>query len=78
MIGIGLVYACIIAYEWFYLTRKKRKRRTFFVVLGIALLLWMGAETLYVLRDRSPLAKVLESVFDPLEKVIARGGADHG
>lgn len=70
MIVIALSFLLIMIYEWNYLQRHRRKPRTFVLVMGWALLMCVCIELLYHFHDRFQFARVIEFVFDPLEKVI--------
>ncbi|GAA4851029.1 hypothetical protein GCM10023310_32150 [Paenibacillus vulneris] len=74
MILIGIAFGCIIGYEWFYLKRKQRKQRTYFIVLGTALFLFLGTETLYIFKDKFTMARLVQSIFMSIENYIAGGG----
>lgn len=70
MIIIGILYGCIIGYEWSYLQRKKRKLSTFRYVLGTAALLFISFEALYYFREQFTMGEVIETVFGPIEKFM--------
>jgi len=73
MIVIGIAYMCIIGYEWWYLTRKKRKKRTFVAVLGSAVLMCLCLETLSLFEKEWTIAKLIEGVFGPVETLMRAG-----
>ncbi|WP_127531631.1 hypothetical protein [Paenibacillus kobensis] len=70
MIVIGILYVCIVCYEWRYMKHKKRKKRTFQYVLGTAALLFLCFEALYYFREQWTIAEGIQTVFGPIEKII--------
>ena len=78
MWGIACVYGFIMGYEWFYLNRKNRERRTKMIVLGTALVLFLIAESLSAFKDRFQLVRLIEAVFGPVEELIVPKDVDHG
>ncbi|MFE5322008.1 hypothetical protein ACFQ88_25375 [Paenibacillus sp. NPDC056579] len=76
MILIGVVFVFIIGFEWFYLRRKQRKRRTFLLALGTALILFLGEEVLYFFKEDFALVRVIQYVFGPIETLITGEGAN--
>ncbi|KZE81196.1 hypothetical protein AV654_01490 [Paenibacillus elgii] len=70
MIGIALVYGCILLYEWKYLAARNRRRRTYFVVLGSLAAMFLGFEAIYVFKEKWALVNVVETVFGPIQKLL--------
>ncbi|GIP40495.1 hypothetical protein J31TS4_37750 [Paenibacillus sp. J31TS4] len=70
MIAVFLVFAAILYHEWRYMRRKKRKRRTIAIVLGTAVLMLLGMEVLYLLKDRWTVISVMEGIFFPLQRAL--------
>lgn len=70
MIYIALLYGCIFWYEWRYLHRYRRKRRTFSCVMGTMLFTFLCFEVLYVSKDHFSIAQVIELIFDPINNLI--------
>ncbi|HWO54148.1 MAG TPA: hypothetical protein VNM49_07120 [Paenibacillus cookii] len=73
MIVIGIAYICIIGYEWRYLTKKRRKKRTFAAVLGSAVAMCLFLEALYFWEHQWTIAKLIEGIFGPVEELLKAG-----
>jgi len=70
MITIAILFAFISIFEWRYLHQKKRKPRTYRIVFGFVISMFLCFEALYYFREQFMLANVIEMVFDPIEKFI--------
>jgi membrane-anchored protein YejM (alkaline phosphatase superfamily) len=70
MILILLVYMVIGVNEWRYLRRKKRKKRTYAILLSTLALLFTFSEVLYAGKERFQLSIWIEALFGPLEHWI--------
>jgi predicted nucleic acid-binding Zn ribbon protein len=70
MIVIALLFCCDLCFEWGYLQQKKRKRRTYLLVLGTAAIVFLVMETLYYFREQPYIVNVIETVFGPIDKFI--------
>ncbi|MBE1445632.1 hypothetical protein [Paenibacillus sp. OAS669] len=70
MIIILMVYAIVMYLEWRYLTWKRRKPRTFFIVLGYSAASWLCLELLYFIREKWRLKDFIEAVFGPVQAIL--------
>lgn len=70
MIFVAILFGCVVCLEWRYLKRKKRTKRTFRIVMGLAAFLFLGMEVLYLLREQWTLSSVIEAVFGRLQEAI--------
>jgi len=70
MIYIAIIFGCLAYMEWRYLKRKKRTKRTFRIVMGLAAILFLGTEVLYLIREQWTLSSVIEAVFGRLQEAI--------
>lgn len=70
MIMIALLYGVIFGIEFRYLQLYRRKRRTFYCVLGTIAFTFLYFEALYTLRDQFSIGLVLEAMFSPIDQLI--------
>jgi hypothetical protein len=73
MITIAAIFSTIGYMEWQYLRRNNRKKKTIWIVMGIAFFLFLSMEAIYILRDRWTIAIVIEYLFDPIQKMLFIG-----
>ncbi|GIO30188.1 hypothetical protein J2TS6_13290 [Paenibacillus albilobatus] len=73
MIFIGIAFMCIIGYEWRYMTKKNRKKRTFFLVIGSAVFMCICVEALYFFKEQWTIAMLIEGIFGPAVKILNAG-----
>lgn len=66
---ILLVYALIVWLEGRYMRKNKRKKRTFALVFGATLLMFLLSEALHLLRNDFQIASLIQAVFGPLERL---------
>lgn len=73
MIIIAILFSIILSFEWNYLKQRKRKKRTFLIVIGMVAFLFISMEGLYYFKEQMAIAKVIEMVFNPAEKFLRIG-----
>ncbi|GGD57034.1 hypothetical protein [Paenibacillus nasutitermitis] len=73
MIVIGILYGYILWQDIRYLRQKKRKPRTFFLVIASVVILFIVMETLFFLRDRWTFGQTLEFLFGPINRMLLIG-----
>jgi len=73
MIVIGLLFGCILWQEVRYMRRKKRKRRTFIIVIGMVVFLFIGMEAIYILRVHWTIGQAIEQLFAPIHQMLQIG-----
>jgi hypothetical protein len=70
MILIALVFSLIIGLEWKYLTHNRRSLRSFRIVMGMALLLFLSCETLFIIHNQWSIGMFINSVFEPFQRLL--------
>ncbi|RNB78365.1 hypothetical protein EDM58_11190 [Brevibacillus panacihumi] len=70
MIMIALLYSVILGIEFRYLQLYRRKRRTFYCVIGTIVFSFLYFEALYVFRDQFSIGLSLEAIFSPIDQLI--------
>jgi len=70
MIAVTIVFGCIACFEWSYLRRRKRSKRSFRIVIGFLSMLWMFAAIMVLFRERFSLGTAVSSLFKPLQRLL--------
>ncbi|OMF44721.1 hypothetical protein BK138_34300 [Paenibacillus rhizosphaerae] len=73
MILIIIAYISITLYEWWYLNKKSRKKRTRSLVLGSAAGMFLCLCILYLGKGRWTVGEMLEGIFSPIDHWMKAG-----
>ena len=70
MMIIILFFIIIFFYEWNYLKNRKRKKRTFFIVLGIMAVSFCYCMSTHLFKYSLNPNELIEILFRPLQEKI--------
>ncbi|QHW29853.1 hypothetical protein GZH47_02735 [Paenibacillus rhizovicinus] len=70
MIAATVVFGCIAYFEWHYLRRHDRSKRTVRIVFGMLSLLWLITFTVAMFRERISVGSLFASLFEPLQRLL--------
>lgn len=70
MIAVTIVFGCIACFEWGYLRRRRRSRRSFRIVIGFLSMLWVFMSIVVLFRERFLLGVAVSELFKPLQRLF--------
>ncbi|BBH22764.1 hypothetical protein Back11_41090 [Paenibacillus baekrokdamisoli] len=70
MIPIAAIFGLVVYFEWLYLQRNNRKRRTKWLVIAVACFLTLCIEVIYLFDEKLSLGILIDSIFSPIQKLL--------